>query len=56
MTSAPISPADSGPPVSSSTASWYPGTGFAGEPGTIGNISMPRQLAQIDQPVSVCHQ
>src|SRR5438552_12007060 len=33
-----------------------PGTGFVGDPGLTGNCSMPRQLAQMDQPVCVCHQ
>ena len=33
-----------------------PGTGLVGEPSLIGSCSMPMQLAQIDQPVSVCHQ
>ena len=28
----------------------------AGEPGTIGNNSIPRQFEQIGHPVSVCHQ
>ena len=31
-------------------------TARAGEPGLTGSACMPMQLAQIDQPVSVCHQ
>jgi hypothetical protein len=34
----------------------YPGTGFEGEPAFTGSGSMPRQLAAIGQPLSVCHQ
>ena len=36
--------------------SWKPGIGTLGEPALIGSPSRPRGLAQMAQPVSVCHQ
>ena len=56
ITSAPVSPVGSSSPAPSRTRRSQPGTGRVGEPGTTGSRSIPRQLAAIAQPVSVCHQ
>src|SRR5947207_13873720 len=40
----------------STTRTSHPGTGLLGEPAFTFKGSMPRQLAQIGHPVSVCHQ
>src|SRR3982750_3141582 len=56
MQIAPSAPAGTGSPRSPSTATSKPGTGTDGDPGFTGSGSRPRGLAQIGQPVSVCHQ
>src|SRR6516164_7052771 len=58
--SAPVSPGSSSraaPSASaSSTRTSQPGTARVHEPCLTGSRSIPRQLAPIGQPVSVCHQ
>ncbi len=56
ITSAPMSPVFTSRFSASTTRTSMPGTGLVGEPRLTGSCSMPTQLAQIDQPVSVCHQ
>ena len=55
-TRAPMSPAGTGVHESSTACTSIPGAAFAGDPSLTGSFSIPMQFAQIDQPVSVCHQ